>query len=217
MCCNKSTSPLARTSALTIESSCAYERTVAFAVVDCQLVNPDLEPLLWKVEHIPANCTFEVEHHFTGEFGIRVSPVGFCGVSYTAQRINRLGTTTVISDTKFSALQIHNPVASSTGNRYDIKVANESQHAVEVTIGIIGCNGSFEPILRCNELASNDVMTAQFPNPKLVAYFVDCSTAPHTALVESGEFASTPLFAPKKSHSRIRLSDKVGGYKFKLF
>ncbi|EJD52185.1 hypothetical protein AURDEDRAFT_181703 [Auricularia subglabra TFB-10046 SS5] len=216
MCCNKSVTPV-RTASLSIESTCAYERTVAFAIVNCQLVNPDLEPLLWKVEHIPANCTFEVEHHFSGEYGIRVSPVGYCGVSYTAQRINRLGTTTVISDSKFSALQIHSPVVSSAGNKHDIRVVNESQHAVEVTIGLIGCNGSFEPILRCGELPANDVLTAQFPNPKLVAYFVDCNTKAHTALVESGEFASTPLFAPKKSHTRVRLSDKVGGYKFKLF
>jgi len=209
-------SPSVRTASVSIESSFECDRTIGLAIVDNQLVNPHLEPLFWRIEHVPAGCQFEVRHQLSGEFGIRIAPVGYCGTSYTAQRVNRLGTTTTVTD-NYSALQIHQPVVSSQGNKYDVKVHNASRHAIEVTVGLIGCHGSFEPILRCRELPPNDTMVAMFPNPKLVAYFVDPETGSFAPLAESGEFASSHLFSHKKTNVSVELSDKTGAPRLHLF
>jgi len=197
-----------------ISTEVMCDRTIALALVDEKACcHPDVEALIWKVIDIPAGGLFEASFDLSGEFGITVSKGSS---TYMSRGVNRIGALTKISN-RNQTLIINNPEFGSRGNKQDIRVHNASDSAFDLSIGVLGCNKTFEPVLRRKSLPPGGDFMSGFHSLTLRAYFVEADTAVSSLVAESGEFASVSLSSLKAQGAvTVEVCDYPGQFKARM-
>ncbi|EJD52186.1 hypothetical protein AURDEDRAFT_111620 [Auricularia subglabra TFB-10046 SS5] len=161
-------------------------RTVALALVDDEYCGgEDIDVLIWKIVHITPGGFCEV-YEFTGEFGVAVQKYSS---TYYSRSVNRLGSLTRITN-RGSTVIIHNPEHICDRSR-QMRIRNESDDYLDVSIGVVTCEKVFQPLIRHRELPIDEELVTGFSSLSLKAFFIEPGT--EECSLETGQFGAIPL------------------------
>ncbi|KZV93504.1 hypothetical protein EXIGLDRAFT_835686 [Exidia glandulosa HHB12029] len=195
---------------VSISSNISIERTIALALVDEQSCgNGGLEVVVWQIVDVPVGPFADV-FEFSGTFGIVVQK---CNSTYYAKSVNRIGALTRITN-RGSTIVIHNPEYLCGDGSKQMRILNETDEPLDVSIGVVTCEKAFHPLLRHRELDCDEEILTSFSSLSLKMFFIPTDTKVCT--FETGQFGAISLDAlvsSKRNVVNIDLHESHGKFR----